>query len=338
MFRVILAVVWLAVAVPATVVGFGYYATPLQERPFSAGHELFASSAMVGHGYGVLGTVMILVGVFFYGLRKRAPFLSRYGKLKHWLQAHIFLCTLGPYLILLHTTLRFGGLVAVSFWSMVLVVASGVFGRYVYVRIPKTIQGHFLSLEALESRREAAVARIGERVGLEEEIVRGLLNEFRPPTPKNAGHALVLAARWDLRRRSVGRDLKQTLGESPYDRKELIRMLREEGQREGQIALLQPFQRLFRYWHVFHLPLAILMFLILAVHVTVAVLFGYVWVFLRPAQGPSPSWCSCSTRDRHKLRSCPRGSCPPPIPNWRDWGIAPSAINSELQAQTLNDA
>lgn len=279
MFRVILAVVWLAVAVPATVAGFDYYATPLQERPFSAGHELFASSATVGHGYGVLGTVMILVGVFFYGLRKRAPYLSRFGKLKHWLQAHIFLCTLGPYLVLLHTTLRFGGLVAIAFWSMVLVVSSGIFGRYVYVRIPKTIQGHFLSLEALESRREEAVARIGETVGLEEESVRGLLEEFRPPTPRNAGHALILAVRWDLGRRSTGQDLKQALGESSHDRRELMRMLREESRQELHIALLQPFHRLFRYWHVFHLPLAIVMFLILAVHVTVAVLFGYAWVF-----------------------------------------------------------
>jgi hypothetical protein len=279
MFRVILAVVWLAVAVPATVAGFDYYATPLQERPFSVGHELFASSATVGHGYGVLGTVMILVGVFFYGIRKRAPFLSRFGKLKYWLQAHIFLCTLGPYLVLLHTTLRFGGLVAIAFWSMALVVTSGVFGRYVYVRIPKTIQGHFLSLEALETRREEAVARIGKSVGLDAESVRGLLNEFRPPTPKNAGHACVLALRWDLGHRAEGRDLQHVLGESSLHGKELIRMLREESRRELQIALLQPFQRLFRYWHVFHLPLAILMFLILAVHVTVAVLFGYAWVF-----------------------------------------------------------
>jgi hypothetical protein len=45
-----------------------------------------------------------------------------------------------------------------------------------------------------------------------------------------------------------------------------------------QIVLLEPFQRLFRYWHVFHLPLATVMFLILAVHVTVAILFGYAWV------------------------------------------------------------
>jgi len=36
---------------------------------------------------------------------------------------------------------------------------------------------------------------------------------------------------------------------------------------------------MFRYWHAFHLPLAILMFVILAVHIAVAILFGYTWIF-----------------------------------------------------------
>jgi hypothetical protein len=43
------------------------------------------------------------------------------------------------------------------------------------------------------------------------------------------------------------------------------------------MVLLKPFQRLFHYWHVLHLPLAIVMFLILAVHVAVALVFGYGW-------------------------------------------------------------
>ena len=56
--------------------------------------------------------------------------------------------------------------------------------------------------------------------------------------------------------------------------------LLERGQRLGrQGALLQPFQRMFRYWHAFHLPLAIVMLLILVVHVGVAVAFGYTWIF-----------------------------------------------------------
>ena len=41
--------------------------------------------------------------------------------------------------------------------------------------------------------------------------------------------------------------------------------------------MLQPFGRLFRYWHAVHLPLAIVMALVLLVHIAVAFLFGYAW-------------------------------------------------------------
>jgi hypothetical protein len=281
MFRLILALAWVGIAVPATLPGLAYYATPLQERPFVPGHDLFASSAVVGHGFGVAGAGMMIIGVAGYALRKRVLALGRLGKLRRWLQVHIFLCTLGPYLVLLHTTLRFGGLVAIAFWSMVLVVASGVFGRYVYVRIPKTIQGHFLTLEALEARREEAAERIRTRFGLGEGIVDRLLHNARPPRPEGAFHALLLALRWDVAHRRGKRQLEGILdgiGESSETREELARLLQEEGRRGLQVALLHPFQRLFRYWHVFHLPLAIVMFLILGIHVTVAIVFGYVWV------------------------------------------------------------
>ena len=69
MFRVILASLWMVIAVPATLPGLAYYLTPLQERPFVPGHDLFASSAIVGHGYGVLGAAMIGGG--------RKPLLQR---------------------------------------------------------------------------------------------------------------------------------------------------------------------------------------------------------------------------------------------------------------------
>ncbi len=60
-----------------------------------------------------------------YGEFLRVSVLGRLGKLKHWLQVHIFFCTMGPFLILLHSAFRVGGIVAIAFWSMALVVGSG---------------------------------------------------------------------------------------------------------------------------------------------------------------------------------------------------------------------
>ncbi len=104
------------------VAGREYYVLPLAERPFSPLDALFAPTGLIGQGLGIVGTLMIALGVVSYGARKRVRALARFGKLKDWLHFHIFLCLLGPFLVVLHTTFKFGGLVAIAFWSMVLVV------------------------------------------------------------------------------------------------------------------------------------------------------------------------------------------------------------------------
>jgi hypothetical protein len=281
MLRFVLIVIWVTAAVAASVTGWGYYLTPLQERPFAAAHALFASSAVVGHGYGVLGSGFMILGVVGYSARKRAPALAKLGKLRHWLQVHIFLCTLGPFFILLHSAFRVGGLVAIAFWSMVLVVASGFFGRYLYVRIPKTLQGTFVTLESFEKRRLEAFAALQSRGSLDESVLARLAERISPKEPRSLPHALLLALQWDFSRRRREKEIRSLLmagGGSEAFRRGTVTLALEEVRLGGQVALLQPFRRLFRYWHVFHLPLAIVMFLILAVHVTVALLFGYGWV------------------------------------------------------------
>ncbi|MCJ7628810.1 MAG: hypothetical protein MUO50_10540 [Longimicrobiales bacterium] len=281
MLRAVLIVIWVVVAVVASVNGWDYYITPLQERPFSEGHALFASSAVVGHGYGVLGSGFMIFGVLMYSARKRIGSRGKVGKLKHWLQVHIFLCTLGPFLILFHSTFRVGGLVAISFWSMVLVVASGAFGRYLYVHIPKTLQGTFLSLEDIERGRVEAFSALEESGSLDGSVLAKLSDQIRPKEPRSLPHALLLGLRWDFSRRRREREIRSLLmggGGSEAFRRGTVALALEEARLGTQVALLRPFRRLFRYWHVFHLPLAIVMFLILAVHVTVAILFGYAWV------------------------------------------------------------
>lgn len=281
MLRTALIAIWVVSALAASLAGLGYYLTPLQERPFAAGHALFASSALVGHGYGVLGSGFMVFGVLMYSVRKRSLRLAKLGKLKHWLEVHIFLCTLGPFLVLLHSTFRVGGLVAISFWSMVLVVASGFFGRYLYVRIPKTLQGTFLSLEALEKKREEALSALEDRESFDGAVLAKLSHRIRPEKPRSLPHALLLGLRWDFTRRQREGEIRRLLqgsGGTEAIRKEMMTLALEEARLGAQVTHLEPFRRLFRYWHVFHLPLAIVMFLILAVHVTVAILFGYAWV------------------------------------------------------------
>jgi len=98
--------------------GYNYYRTPVVERFYNSQNNLLKPSGVFGQGLGVIGTLMTLFGVSIYIARKRYNFMAKYLRLKYLLEFHIFLCVLGPILILFHTTFKFGGIVSVAFWSM----------------------------------------------------------------------------------------------------------------------------------------------------------------------------------------------------------------------------
>ena len=74
-------------------------------------------------------------------------------------------------MILFHTSFKFGGIVSISFWSMVAVVASGVIGRFIYLQIPRTMQGRELSLNELREMRAGLITALTLDHGLGENII-----------------------------------------------------------------------------------------------------------------------------------------------------------------------
>lgn len=274
--RLILALIWIAVAATATAAGYQYYRTPADERPFVQGHALYAPTGTIGLSWGILGALLMVVGVTMYMARKRIPFMSGWGRMSVWLEVHIFLCTLGPFLVVLHTSFRVDGLVAIAFWSMIAIVASGVFGRFLYGKIPKTVQGQFRTLAAVEQVR-SRIERDLDGAGVHIQSRPLVAGSGAHPGPIRS----ILAALWfdvtKRRRRAAIRSRLGRLSVPSGTRDHLATLMLEEQRIRHQIHLLKPFQRMFRYWHLFHLPLALVMLLILAVHVGVAIAFGYGW-------------------------------------------------------------
>jgi len=282
LFGALLLAIWVTVAILAVQLGIEYYRLPLADRAFADAHELLKPSGIVGHGYGIAGTAMMAIGVALYSLRKRVSFLANLGGLGNWLQFHIFLCTLGPFLVLLHTTFKFGGIVSIAFWSMAVVVVSGVFGRYVFSRIPKAMDGSFRGLRELEQQGRELEAEIRATGAVPNERLEEVLAGPSLRAPRGTIDALVLAVRGDLATRAHMMGARRTLARGTISadvRKRVLGLLRTRLALEQQSRLLLPFQRLFSYWHILHLPLAIVLLIVTLVHVTVAFLFGYVWLF-----------------------------------------------------------
>ena len=276
--------VGISVTILLAIYGFEYYTTSLEERFFNPSHDLLKPSGALGHGLGIVGTLMMIVGVGVYMIRKRYRKFFNIGYLKHWLEFHIFLCSVGPVLVLYHTAFKFGGIVSVSFWSMVLVVLSGVVGRFIYLQIPRTIQGHEISINDLNSIKEKLAIKV--RSVMSEDSSTLLEFERVSSADRYKSFRLITAVGFFIRDffdiKRVMRLLKmriKLLGIGKLERDELLKAAKSEIIIARRIALLRTSQKLFHWWHIFHLPFAIAMFVIMVIHVAVTIIFGYKWIF-----------------------------------------------------------
>ena len=243
--------------------GISFYKTSVEERFFHADYKILKPSGFVGHGLGILGSFFMLIGVSIYMLRKRFRTFSRIGILKHWLEFHIFLCTLGPILVLFHTSFKFGGIVAISFWSMVAVVLSGIIGRFIYIQIPRTIEGRELSLSEVINLK-TDVGGVLNNANLDEASFKEILELTKQKDRKSLNKAKSI-----LKKNNV----------SKVEYSKIVDLLKNEISLNRKIDRLSTMQNLLKYWHVAHLPFAFIMLIIMIVHVVVTITFGSKWIF-----------------------------------------------------------
>jgi preprotein translocase subunit Sec61beta len=262
--------------------GLEYYRTGLAERAYNSGHDTLKPSGIMGHGLGILGSLLIIIGISSYMVRKRYRFMSRTGLVKYWLEFHIFLCTLGPVLILFHTAFKFGGLVAVSFWSMVAVFLSGIAGRFIYLQIPRSIEGRELDLNEVRSMKSNLTEILKSSYGLDEASYGKIVESIEKKTEVSSRNLLVsLIRNYNDDRKSVHsvrRELKR-INIHGNDYRKIVSLVRTDIKLSRRIERLDSMKNLFKYWHVAHLPFALVMLFIMVIHVGVTILFGYRWIF-----------------------------------------------------------
>lgn len=276
----LLAAIIVISSVALIILEYSYFKTDLSERFFHPDHAQLKPNGFIGHGLGVIGSLCLLFGIFGYMARKRFRFLMNIGLLKHWLEFHIFLCILGPVLITFHTTLKFGGLVSISYWSMVLVLLSGIAGRYIYLQIPRNLQGAELSLGELNKNKSAINAELRGKFNLDDKVLSAIQLSIKS-RPERSGHLIkrtIEKLRYD---KNTTRKLKKILTNQNLTKensKKIIYLVKNEIDLYRKMDRLATMQNLFKFWHVIHLPLALVMLIIMFIHVGIAITFGYTWI------------------------------------------------------------
>ncbi|MFQ5823041.1 MAG: hypothetical protein ACE5JB_03200 [bacterium] len=272
-------------AIAVAVKGYDYYRLPLEDRPHSSLHAFWKPSGVWGHGLGILGSSMMLL-LFLYSARKRNLFGLRFGKIRYWLNIHIFLGIMGPIFVTLHTSFKFGGIVAISYYSMIAVMLSGFMGRYLYVQIPRALSGDELSIKEMEEKNKLMSRTLVEKYQLNRQI----LNQIQAISGVKSGQRLKrFSAIWSIFKNDLFRSFRiRALKKEIYYQKvnlpkqeinNLIEIVKQKSLLLRKMALLSTIQPIFHYWHVFHKPFAFVMIIIMIVHVMVTLLFGYRWIF-----------------------------------------------------------
>ncbi|MCG6871089.1 MAG: hypothetical protein LJE84_02270 [Gammaproteobacteria bacterium] len=242
---------------------------------------LITPESGVGYALGIAGATALLA-LFTYPLRKRVAWLKESGRMSGWFRLHMALGLLAPALILAHSGLRLGSVNGqVALFSMLVVAASGVVGRFIYRQIHRGLYGRLRGLREVrdEARRAnhflAALSGFAPWV-LEEATA---LEKHLLDAPASRDPWQVLRQTRELRQWS--RTTRQRLAVSFEETRRTARKPAERKAVDDAVNRhLSPyvstlrgaiqfrlFERWFALWHVLHVPLVFLLVLATVFHV-----------------------------------------------------------------------
>ena len=264
--------------------GWEYYRLSIGERARSPLHALLRPSGIVGQSAGILA-LLIFVFLWLYPLRRKYKALAFTGSVAKWLDIHILAAIGLPRLVAIHASWRFDGVVGLGYFAMLVVVASGVIGRYLYVRIPRSRSGVASSREEVSIERRTLITEIAAATGLDPFEVERTLAVSGSQGGNGIWDTLSHLVSDDLRRWRLTRALRRRFGQAEAGRRALdkktldrvVALASREIALDQQLRMLDATQRVFGYWHVAHRPFAVTALVAVIVHVAVVVAVGATW-------------------------------------------------------------
>jgi hypothetical protein len=258
---------WLAL-LAILIITAGYLVVAASSGAIPAAGELF------GHLIGVVGFVLMLMTETLYSLRKRA-YSARWGRMSSWLQFHIFTGLVGPYMVFLHSAFAFHGLAGVTMLMTIVVVASGVVGRYIYTAIPRTAGGIEMQADEVERAIAELESELRELMQTRPQVA-AYFGEGPALAPEAGGGTLALSPmrrrpgwrwrRWRQRRQLGAQERPQV--------RQLERMLDRRQALVRQEHTLARARRSMAVWHAVHIPLGLALFTAAFVHAAAALYYA----------------------------------------------------------------
>jgi len=265
--------------------GISYYLAAPGARVRHPLHALLRPSGLVGQSAGIIAFA-IFVFLWLYPLRKKWKRLAFTGTVGKWLDVHVASALLLPLLLATHAAWRSDGIIGLGLVAMLVVIASGVVGRYLYTRIPRARSGVELTRDEVAAARRDLLQRLAETTGVSSESLDAMLALHADDERRGVLSALRRMVLNDLTRRRRCRDLRRRWAAMSGDGRhslagraldEAVALADRQMALDQQSRMLDATHRVFRYWHVAHRPFAITALLAVAIHIAVVVSVGATW-------------------------------------------------------------
>ena len=246
--------------------------------------ELVNPEDGLGYWLGIIGGSLMLL-LLLYPSGKKSSLLRRLGLVKHWFRVHMIIGLVGPLLILYHCNFSVDAMNSkVALYSMLGVTLSGIIGRYFYARIHRGLYGKRAGIEELRSEISSSLDNsrglaailpkfINELHSISEEL---LGDEFTRSISmkRSLGWSVkyyVVRARlhFMIRRELASRAVASETVQANLAglRKAANSYAAQQVGLMRQVAQLSFYERIFSLWHIFHMPLFILLVVSALVHV-----------------------------------------------------------------------
>jgi len=250
---------------------------------------------VLGYGLGTIGALLILLLTWF-GVRKRR-YASNAGTVEGWLSAHVYLGLVLPVVVLLHAGFQFGVNVhTLAFVLMLVVIVSGLYGVFVYMKYPERISTNrggasrpelFNQLEDIDRRAKRVADNLADgfadlvQSGISRTELGGTLwsrlrradnskivlpGAGQSSAISNAGQEAALDWLAEQQSRSSDADAAAKIGELSAllrNKRKLLRQLREDLRLQAAMEL----------WLYVHVPLTAALLMALFAHILTVFLY-----------------------------------------------------------------
>lgn len=240
----------------------------------------------IGYNMGLAGGLM-MVFLLLYPLRKRFSFLRNLGVLPTWFKWHMIFGISGPTLIVLHSTFHIGSInAAVAMVCMLLVAGSGTFGRFFYTKIHHGLYGRLATVNELKAGMKQS-GDVKSVFSFAPGIERAL-EDFRLKAEMYAqasgigfGNFIKTGFQASMLSRSLAMEFHQIMHADAkvnnFTAAQLHGMETSFNEHREKITAyldavrdasqFHTYERLFSWWHIFHIPLVYMMVFSAVYHV-----------------------------------------------------------------------